>query len=91
MFSKFYRSALVEKYSISLKTLLQQGISELEFYGDLVYRFRKIVGKSNFSEQFRTLIKCYKRIGYSLDIMWQTAYLVINTIIVDAMLHSLIA
>ena len=37
-FSKFYRrhSALVEKYSVSLKTLLQQGISEPEFYGDLV-------------------------------------------------------
>ena len=48
-FSKFYRrhSALVEKYNVSLKTLLQQGISEPEFYGDLVYRFRKIVGKSN--------------------------------------------
>ena len=42
-FSKFYRrhSALVEKYSVSLKTLLQQGMSEPEFYGDLVYRFRK--------------------------------------------------
>ena len=54
-FSKFYRrhSALLEKYSVSLKTLLQQGISEPEFYGELVYRFRKIVGKSNFSEQFR--------------------------------------
>ena len=41
--SKFYRrhSALVEKYSVSLKTLLQQGISEPEFYGDLVYRFKK--------------------------------------------------
>ena len=52
-FSKFYRghSALVEKYNVSLKTLLQQGISEPEFYGDLVYKFRKIVGKSNFSEQ----------------------------------------
>ena len=57
-FSKFYRrhSALVEKYSVSLKTLLQQGISEPEFYGDLVYRFRKSIGKSNFSEQFRKLI-----------------------------------
>ena len=49
-FSKLHRrqSALVEKYSVSLKTPLQQGISEPEFYGDLVYRFRKIVGKSNF-------------------------------------------
>ena len=35
-FSKFYRrhSALLEEYSVSLKTLLQQGISEPEFYGD---------------------------------------------------------
>ena len=84
-FSKFYcrHSALLEKYSISLKTLLQQGISEPEFYGDLVYRFRKIIGKSNFSEQFRKLINRYKRIGYSLDIMQQTACLVVNPIIVD--------
>ena len=34
-------SALVETYSVSLKTLLRQGISEPEFYGDLVYKFRK--------------------------------------------------
>ena len=42
-FSKFYRrhSALLEKYNVCLKTLLQQGISEPEFYGDLVYRFKK--------------------------------------------------
>ena len=84
-FSKFYRrhSALLEKYSVSLETLLQQGISEPEFYGDLVYRFKKIVGKSNSSEQFRKLINRYKRIGYSLDIMRQTACLVVNPIIVD--------
>ena len=84
-FSKFCRrhSALVEKYSVSLKKLLQEGISEPEFYGDLVYRFRKLVGKSNFSEQFRKLINRYKRTGYSLDIMRQTACLVVNLIIVD--------
>ena len=57
-FSKFYRrhSGLVEKYNVSLRKLLQQGISEPEFYVDLVYRIRKIVGKSNFSEQFRNLL-----------------------------------
>ena len=48
-----------------------------------MYRFRKIVGKSNFSEQFRKLINRYKRIGYSLDIMQETACLVVNPIIVD--------
>ena len=67
-FSKCYRrhSALLEKYSVSLKTLLHIGT---RFYGDLVYRFKKIVGKSNFPEQFRKLIDRYKRISYSLDIM----------------------
>ena len=32
------------------ETWFQQGISELEFYGDLVYRIRTIVGKSKFAE-----------------------------------------
>ena len=75
---------MVEKYSVSLKTLLQLNISEPEFYGDLVYKFRKIVGKSNFSEQLRELINRYKKIGYSLDIIRQTACLVVNPIIVDS-------
>ena len=73
----------LKKYNVSLKTLLRQGISEPEFYDDLVYRFWKIDRKSNFLEQFRKLINRFKRIGYSLDIMRQTAYLVINPIIVD--------
>ena len=74
---------LGRNYKVGLKTLLQQGISEPEFYSNSVYRFRTIVGNSNFSEQVRKLINHYKRIGYSLDIMWQTACLVINRIIVD--------
>ena len=42
-YSKFYRRHfdLVSKYNIGLKTLLLQGLSEPEFYGDLVYKFRK--------------------------------------------------
>ena len=43
-FSKFYRrhSDLVSIFNVGLKSLLQQGLSEPEFYGDLVYTFRKI-------------------------------------------------
>ena len=41
-----------ERDNIGLKTLLQQGISEPIFYGDLVYKFKRIVGKPNFSDQF---------------------------------------
>ena len=49
-FSKFYyrHSELIVKYNIGLKTLLQQGISEPIFYGDLFYTFKRIVGKPNF-------------------------------------------
>ena len=44
-FSKFYHrhSELIVKYNIGLKTLLQQGISEPIFYGNLVYNFKQIV------------------------------------------------
>ena len=50
-FSKFYRRQfdLVSKYSIGFKALLLQGLSEPEFNGDLVYKFRKIIGKNDFS------------------------------------------
>ena len=43
-FSKLYRrhSDLVSKFNVGLKSLLQQGLSEPEIYGDLVYKFRKI-------------------------------------------------
>ena len=43
-FSKLYHrdSELIVKYNIGLKTLLQQGISEPIFYGDLVYKFNII-------------------------------------------------
>ena len=86
VFSKFYRqhSELAEKYNVSLKKLLQQSISEPEFYDDLVYRVRKIVGKTNFSEQFRKLINRYKRTGYNPYVMRQTACLVINPTSVDS-------
>ena len=83
--SKFNRrhSGLVEKYNVSLRTLLQQLILEPEFYGDLVYRIRKIVGKSNFAQQFRILTNRYKITGYNPYITRKTARLVVNTITID--------
>ena len=43
---------LISKLQVVLKSLLHQGLSELEFYGDLVYKLKKIVGSYNFSAQF---------------------------------------
>ena len=50
LFSKFYhrRYKLVSKFKVGLKSLLQQGLSEPEFYGDLVYKLRKIVSRADF-------------------------------------------
>ena len=49
-FSKFdlRHFDIVSKYNVRLKTLLLQGLSEPEFYGDLVYKFRKIIGENDF-------------------------------------------
>ena len=45
-FSKFYRRHhdLVSKFNVGLKSLLHQGLSEPEFYDDLVYKFIKGYG-----------------------------------------------
>ena len=84
-FSKFYRchDELISKFNVGLKSLLHQVLSELEFYGDFVYKFKKIMGTTDFSDQFRKLIIYHKRIGYDLNVMQQSACLVINPITVD--------
>ena len=65
---------------IQTQTLLQQGISEQVFYGELVYEFNRIVGKPNFSDQFKKICKRYKKVGYNMDVMQQSACLVVNPI-----------
>ena len=52
------------------------------FYGDLVYTIKRIVGKLNFSDQFKKIIKRYINVGYILDVMQQCACLVLNPITV---------
>ena len=84
-FSKFYRRhfELIEKYHVSMKKLMQQGICKPEFYGDLVYKFKKIIGNPNFSNLLKRIVNRFKRTGYSLDIMRQIACLVFNPIMVE--------
>ena len=57
-FSKFYRRhyELILKFNVGLKSFLHQGLSEPEFYGDLVYKFQNIMGMTDFSDQFRKII-----------------------------------
>ena len=80
-FSKFYRQYydLISKFQIGLQSLLRQGLSEAEFYGDLVYKLKK----NNFSAQFLKIISHYKKIDYNINVLQQTACLVVNPILVD--------
>ena len=83
-FSKFYRRYfdLISKFQVGLKSLFRQGLSEPDFYGDLVYKLKKIVGSNNFSAQFIKIISHYKKIGYNINVLQQTACLVVNPITV---------
>ena len=81
-FSKFYRRYydLISKFQIGLKSLLRHGLSEPKFYGDLVCKLKKIVGSNNFSAQFIKIISHYKNIGYNINVLQQTACLVVNPV-----------
>ena len=85
-FLKFYRRHFdtVSKYNVGLKIPLLQGLSEPEVYGDLVHKFRKIIGKNDFPYHFKGIIVRYKKIGYNIDVLRQTACLVFNPIKVNS-------
>ena len=74
----------MSKHNVGLKTLLQGSLSEPEFYGDLVSKFRK-----HLAEQFKT-INCQSKqtLSLNMDTLRQTAYMVVNTIKVDNLLFS---
>ena len=83
-------SILVSKVTVGIKLLLQQGLTESEFHGDLVYKFRKIYACNYFSPQFRKVIIRYIKIWYSkcnttdcINVIRQTACMVVNPITVN--------
>ena len=49
-----------------------------------MYKFKRIVGKPNFSDQFKKIIKRYIKVGYNLDVTRQSACLVLNLITVSS-------
>ena len=81
-FSKFFGRYydLISKFQGGLKSLLRQGLKKPKFYGDLVYKLKKIVGSNNFSAQFIKLISHYKKIGYNINVLYQTACFMVNPI-----------
>ena len=70
-------------YNIGLKSLILQGLPEPEFYGDLAYKFRKIIGKNDFPYRFKKIIVRYQKIGHNIYVLRQTACLLVNPIKVN--------
>ena len=52
----------MSKYNVGLKTFLLQGLSEPELYGDLVYKFSKIIGQYDFPYHFKKIMFRYKKL-----------------------------
>ena len=49
-----------------------------------MYKFRKIIGKNDFPYHFKKIIVRYKKIGYNIDALQQTACLVVHPIKVNS-------
>ena len=81
-------STKLSKFQVGLKSLLHQGLSEPELYGDLMYKFKKIVGSKIFSAQFIKVISNYKKIGYIINVLQQTACLMVNPLCFSLRLHA---
>ena len=81
-FSKFYRRhhELISKFNVGLKSLLHKGLSEPEFYGNSVYKF-KIMGMADLSSvlESNNTLQTY---WLYLNVMRQSACLVINPVAV---------
>ena len=70
---------LVSEFNVGLKKLLNQGLSEPDFYGDLVYKLKKKKCFRSVQKNYRSL----QRIGYNINIMQQSACLVFNPVTVN--------
>ena len=56
-------------FRIKISFFFYQGLSEPEFYGDIVYIFKTIMDRTEFSDQFRKIIIRHKRISYDLNVI----------------------
>ena len=81
-FSKFYRQHfdMMSKYCVGLRALVLQGLSEPGFCGGLVSGSGEVVGDYGFPCRFRGMIVYYRKIGCGMDVLRQTACLVVNPI-----------
>ena len=83
-FSKFYRRCcdLISRSRVGLESLLHQGLSEPDLYGDLVCGLGRIVGSDGFSAQFVEVVSHCGKVCCGVGVMWRTACLVVRPVVV---------
>ena len=53
-------------FKLGLKSLLHHGLSQPDFYGDLVYKLKKIIGSNNFQRTSLKQFPIIKRFAITL-------------------------
>ena len=59
-FNAHTMNSVISKFNVGP---LREGLSETECYGDLVYELKKLIGRNDFSFQFRKIVTRYRRTG----------------------------
>ena len=80
-FGKFFRSCtqLLSKFgAISFQYYLSQGITHPDFYGDFVYKLRRVKGEANFILSGSKIVKRLRRRQYDPVIIERTIDLVLG-------------
>jgi len=88
-FTKFFKryDHVMHKYNTTLKDCLKDGISQPLFYGDAIYKIRKIITSAHFSVLFPKLIRRFCSRGYDPDILRRTASIVVDARTVNHFAH----
>ena len=73
---------LISGFQVGLGSLLRRGLSGPGFCGGLVYKLGRIVGSDGFSAQFVGVVSHYKKIGCGINVLRQTACLVVGPVAV---------
>ena len=81
MFGKFFRSysELLSKFgAISFQEYVSKGITRTVFYGDLVYKLKRIKSEANFISSGSKILKRIRRRQYDPAIIERTIGLVLG-------------
>uniref|UniRef100_UPI003EB7F07C hypothetical protein n=1 Tax=Klebsiella pneumoniae TaxID=573 RepID=UPI003EB7F07C len=80
-FGKFYRnySELLLKYgNLTYHDYVTRGISHPPFYGDLVFKLRKIINTKDFLTSCKKVVKRFVNRKYDKDTLRQTLFMVLG-------------